>query len=82
MSKEFPQGIHVSEAEPKWVLAKLGFNVKKFTEWLKKQENKRGWVNIDIKKSKKGNLYADLNNYKKDDDLDEIAEEMNEDIPF
>lgn len=49
---------------PEWVLANLSINVKKFTEFLQEQEAERGWVNIDVKKSKSGSIYCEVSTYK------------------
>lgn len=49
---------------PEWVIANLSINVKKLTEFLQKQEAERGWVNIDVKKSKSGSIYCEVSTYK------------------
>lgn len=68
MEKQFVQGMFYREPSinaPKWIKGNLSFRVKEFTEFLMAQEDERGWVNIDIKESKKGTIYCELNNYKK-----------------
>ncbi len=63
--KEFARGLHVSRRDraPDFVIANLGFNLKQFVEWAKEHRNERGYVNVDIKHSKTGTLYAELNTF-------------------
>ena len=66
--KIFVDGLYVDlprEKAPKFIIANLSFNVKKFVKFIQTQENERGWVNIDIKESKNGNVYAEVNNWQK-----------------
>ena len=66
MEKQFVDGIFCkrNEKAPEFVIANLSFNVDKFTNFIKAQQNERGWVNIDLKKGKTGNMYAEVNNWK------------------
>lgn len=61
----FADGMSVKQGPEKapWVKAKVSIKVDAFVDFLNQHKNDGGWVNIDIKESKKGNLYADLNNY-------------------
>ena len=47
---------------PDFALGKLSFS-QKFIETLTSKSNDAGYVNIDIKKSKAGNIYAAVNMY-------------------
>jgi len=62
---EFVKWLFVKEWNVDFVKAKLGIKVEDFIEYLK--ENQSNWyVNIDILESKKGWLYAKLNDWKPD----------------
>ena len=54
------------EGSPEWVVGSMSIKVDEAIEFLKKHELK-GWVNLDVNKSKGGKLYVQLNDYKKDD---------------
>ena len=66
IDKIFCDGIFVkrNEKAPEFVIANLSFNVDKFTNFIKAQQNERGWVNIDLKKSKSDIMYAEVNTWK------------------
>ncbi len=68
---QFPEGIifkKPKEGAPEFVRGSLSFKVEEFTKYLK-EKNNNGWVNIDILKSKSGNTYLKLNEWKKDSTL-------------
>lgn len=63
------------EGAPEFVKGNLNIKVAEAIAFLQKHEKNGGWVNIDLKKSAKGNLYLELNDWtpmKKEDvkDLD------------
>lgn len=64
--KKFIDGLFTSRREnaPEFVLANLSFKTERFIEWLKNNTNSRGYCNVDIKRSKTGTLYADINEWK------------------
>jgi len=62
---EFVKWLFVKEWNVDFVKAKLGIKVEDFIEYLKDKES-NWYVNIDILESKKGWLYAKLNNWKPD----------------
>lgn len=81
MSQEkiFPNGLVYKEPRPNapaWVKASLSFKVADFIAFLQKHQTNSGWVNVDVKESKGGKLYCELNDYKpkRPDSLDEPAE--------
>jgi hypothetical protein len=96
--KIFAEGLHYelpSQGAPDFVKGKLSVRVADFIEFLKAHVNERGFVNIDIKQSRGGNYYCELNEYRKaaqpraDDvdrrspDTDYPMPEINpDDIPF
>jgi len=52
------------ENAPDFIKGCLSVKVDQFTAFINKYQ-KNGWVNIDLKKSKKGTLYLALNTYEK-----------------
>lgn len=78
---KFVNGLFVKESDQDWIVAKLGINVDEFIDWLKKQEAEKGFVNITIAKSKKGNIYAKLDDYKPTENTSNEAE-YKDDLPF
>jgi len=71
MDKIFADGLMFqapSEKAPDFIIGNLSVNVKKFTEFMEAQQNERGWLNLSIKKSKGGNLYVELNTWKKENE--------------
>jgi len=48
---------------PTWIKGQIGIKVSDAIEYLKANENDRGYVNLDLKESKGGKMYLDLNNY-------------------
>lgn len=66
VDKIFADGLRFDNPSPKapsYVKGRLSVNVKKFTDFLSKVSNERGWVNLDIKESRNGTLYVELNTY-------------------
>lgn len=49
---------------PAWAKGTIAINVEKFTAFLQNCPNERGWVRIEIKESKKGNVYCELSQWK------------------
>jgi len=84
------------EGTPDFVKGRLSFKVDEAVEFLQKYKNEKGWVNVDLLKSKeKGTLYLQLNDWKPKeqedakrenkgvDPIDYPEEDINpEDIPF
>lgn len=57
-TSEFAKGVSVKVQETKFGdIIKLGVNVEQF---LENEPNKAGFINIEIKKSKAGKMYAVL----------------------
>lgn len=92
---QFAQGVNVRKKEFSngGFIIKLGINMNEFYE--KNPTNEKGYVNIDIKESKKGNWYAEVNTYnpksnaKEETNYSEDNEEIvnfggleDEDFPF
>lgn len=61
----FPNGLIVKKPHqnaPGFVKCKLSFSVNDFIQCLQ-QNNMNGWVNMDVKLSQKGTLYAEIDNW-------------------
>jgi len=68
------------EGAPEFVKGKLSIKVPEAIAFLTKHQTNAGWVNLDLKKSKKGTLYLELNTFTpKKQDEDSIDPEN---IPF
>lgn len=67
--KIFPKGISFNkprEGAPEFVRGSLSINVNEAVDFLREHANERGWVTIDMLKSKdKGTIYLALNEWKK-----------------
>ncbi len=61
----FVDGLFVdrSPKAPDFIKANLSFQVDKFIDYLKSKANANGYVNITIKESKGGKMYAELNTW-------------------
>lgn len=59
-----------NEKAPDFVKGSLSVKVDEFIEFLKKNES-NGWVNIDLKESKGGKYYAELNTWKPKSNIEE-----------
>lgn len=53
-----------NEKSPEWVLTSVSIEIESFKKWLDENKNGKGWVNLDLKKSKDGRFYLDHNDYK------------------
>ena len=66
--KIFADGIRFdapSLKAPEWIKGKISVNVKKFTDFMADHMTERGWLVLDVKESKNGTIYIELNTYKK-----------------
>ena len=65
--KIFVNGMIVKKRQnaPDFVIANVSFKFDDFIAFLNSNA-KNGWLNVDIKKSKGGNLYAELNTWTKE----------------
>ena len=78
--KIFAQGLIFKAPRPKapdFIKGTLSVKVDEFKEFIDKYINK-GWVNIDLKVSKGGKYYAELNTWKKKETQAETIEKNNE----
>lgn len=68
--KVFPQGMifktpeeHIKEKMP-WLKGKISIKVEEFVAFLGNHVKEDGWINIDLKVSKAGKPYLELNTWK------------------
>ena len=64
--KIFSEGIYFDrprEGAPEFVRGKLSIKVDTAVAFLTKHKNEKGYVNLDLKESKQGKLYLELNTY-------------------
>ncbi len=89
MENKFIDGLFVhqpNEKAPDWVVGNLSFNATKFTKYLADNRDEKGWVNVDLLRSKAGELYAKKNEWKptkvESNGASEQTEPTIEDVPF
>lgn len=83
--KIFADGLRVTEKQvsENFKIIKLGIQAEKFMEFIAKYTNDKGYVNIDIKTSKNGGYYAELNTYGLNKSEENIVNfEETEEVPF
>ena len=68
-NEKFVGGMRVTRHEktPDFVKASIGVNIRDFIAWADKH-SKNGWVNFQVKESKGGELYAELDTWEKKDE--------------
>lgn len=62
---EFPKGLMVKakhENAPEYVICKLSIRREELIEWLQGKDG--DWINLDVKESKVGKLYAAVDTWK------------------
>lgn len=79
MEKEtiFPDGFIIKKPHdnaPDFVKAKVSIKAEEFVAFMKKHVD-NGWINIDIKTSKGGKLYAQLNDWKPEKKAEAVQHE-------
>jgi|DEB0MinimDraft_12_1074336.scaffolds.fasta_scaffold00480_18 LEA14-like dessication related protein len=83
--KDFAKGLFVKESNVDFVKFKISIKKDEFTQWYKeKLQNKdEDWINLDVKESKEGKWYTEVNTWKPKSDTQSVTkEEKLEDIPF
>lgn len=62
--KKFVDGLFIKTVETQYGgIDKLSFKVEQFIEFLKENQNDRGYVNIDILEKRDGGKYAKLDEF-------------------
>tara|TARA_R100001086_G_scaffold205985_1_gene121790 strand:- start:1381 stop:1635 length:255 start_codon:yes stop_codon:yes gene_type:complete len=79
----FPEGLSVKdphEKAPDFVRGRLSIKKSELIPWLDTQEGE--WVNMDIKRSKGGNLYLQVDTWKPTQTASAPIVEGDDDLPF
>lgn len=80
-----------SDNAPEFVLGRIWVRVDKFKAFLDQHNTNNGGVNIDIKRSTKGNVYCELSTWKPTkpagldtatSEADEQTSDLSDSIPF
>jgi len=78
---KFLNGFMVKEAHPNspdFIKCKVSINIPSITEAFAEFDNE--WINLDIKRSKEGKLYAQVDEWKPESS--EEGEASGDDVPF
>lgn len=87
--KIFVKGLLFKRPEqgtPEWIKGKLAINpdiLLKFAEEHKLHKSEKGWLNVDLKASKEGVLYLELNTWKakkENNEFQDLRDSHNESI--
>ena len=91
--KEFVNGLIVKaprDGAPEWLKFSISIKRKDLGNWLREKQEE--WINVDVKMSKNGKMYAEVNNWKPNKDkTNEVVKEpvygsleddFNDPIPF
>ncbi len=84
--KQFVNGIRfkeVNENAPDWIKMKFSINRLQLIEWLQ-NESADEWIEIDVKESKAGKLYCEVNTWKPDNSntSESNSEKGSVEVPF
>lgn len=52
------------EGAPEFIKGRISIHADRLTAFIAAHKNENGYLNVDLKKSKKGELYLQLNTYK------------------
>ena len=63
---------------PKWVLMNLSFKCEELINFIQTHSDESGWLNIDVKESKAGKIYCQLNTWKADKSKKKVEETTEE----
>ena len=65
---------------PKFIKMHISIRRKELGNFLRQMDG--DWINVDIKESKGGKLYAEVNTWKPEKKKQEVDDEFNDDVPF
>lgn len=88
MEKTFAEGIYFDkphEKSPDFVKGKISLQKDKLIDFVTKHANEKGYVNLDVKESREGKVYIELNTWKPEESKKPDYPEGDvkpEDIPF
>lgn len=74
----FPKPPH--EKAPDFVKASISIKRKDLGNWLRQRED--DWITIDVKESKSGKWYAEVNDWKPEKQAAKTDDFKDDDIPF
>ena len=79
--RDFAKGLFAKESNVDFVKLKISIKKDEFTQWYKeKLQNKdEDWINLDVKESKEGKWYTEVNTWKPKSDTQTVTKE--EEIP-
>lgn len=67
VEKQFVAGVFCkmpNDKAPNFILLDMSFKPHEFFTWCQERMDEKGWVNIQVKRSTKGTIYAELNTWK------------------
>jgi hypothetical protein len=72
MDKVFAKGFSFKRNDnaPEFVVGKLSLKADEAIQFIK-DNSSNGWVNLDVKKSKEGKFYIELDTFKKESKIEE-----------
>lgn len=79
MDKEFVDGLIIKkpgDRAPDFIKCNISIKRKDLGNWLRGKDDE--WINVDVKESKNGKWYAEVNTWKPDN----AKAPLNDDIPF
>lgn len=81
-TKEFAKGFIFKRNDnaPEWAIGKLSIKAQEAIQFIN-EKNNGGWVNLEIKKSKEGKFYIELDTYEAKAKV-EVKEVKEENLPF
>lgn len=60
---------------PKWVLFNISMKCEELINFIQSHSDESGWLNIDVKESKAGKIYCQLNTWKADKSKKKVEKE-------
>lgn len=74
--KQFAKGFIFKRNDnaPEWAIGKLSIKAQEAIQFIN-EKNNGGWLNLEIKKSKEGKFYIELDTY-------EVKPKVESDLPF
>jgi hypothetical protein len=81
MEKQFAKGFIFKRNDnaPEWAIGKLSIKAQEAIQFIN-EKNNGGWVNLEIKKSKEGKFYIELDTYEAKPKVE--VKEVKEEMPF
>ena len=79
--KQFAKGFIFKRNDnaPEWAVGKLSIKAQEAIQFIN-EKNNGGWVNLEIKKSKEGKFYIELDTYEAKPKVE--VKEVKEEMPF